>query len=74
MIARNVLSLLLEINGLSRRQLAALTGIPRSYINEIALGRRLPTNQELLSICHALKTTPEMIYPNADVRKLLMEV
>jgi len=71
MQVRNVLGLVLTANGLSRRQLAAMTGIPRSYINEFASGRSVPTNEELLRICHALSITPEMIYPDASLRKAL---
>lgn len=74
MKAPNVLGLLLKANGLSRRQLASKTGIPRSYINDIASGRRLPTDDELLKICQALGVTPEMIYPNPELRRALMEV
>ncbi|MDI6822542.1 MAG: helix-turn-helix transcriptional regulator [Actinomycetota bacterium] len=74
MKAHNVLGLLLKINGLSRRRLADQTGIPRSYINDIASGRRIPTDEELLRICQALGVTPEMIYPNPELRKALAEV
>lgn len=74
MKAHNVLSIILQVNGLSRRQLASRTGIPRSYICDIVSGRRLPTDEELLRICQVLGVTPEMIYPNPELRKVLAEV
>ena len=74
MKAHNVLGLLLAVNGISRRQLAAKAGIPRSYVNDIVSGRRIPTDEELLRICQALGVTPEMIYPNPELRRALKEV
>lgn len=73
MKAPNLLGLILQTKGCSRRKLAHLTGIPRTYISDIASGRRLPTDEELLRICQTLGVTPEMIYPNPELRKVLAE-
>ncbi len=68
---RTNLPLLMENRGYSRARLARETGILRTYIVYLADGRMVPTDEQLEKICTVLGVTPDMIYPDPEVRKAL---
>lgn len=71
---RTNLPLLIKNRNLSLRQLSQLTGIPRTYLVYFRDGRMVPSDEQLEAICQALKVTPDLIYPDDDVRRVLAEV
>ncbi|MDY6796993.1 MAG: helix-turn-helix transcriptional regulator [Actinomycetota bacterium] len=71
---RTDLPLLLKNRDLSVKRLSLLTSIPRTYLGYIVNGQMVPTDEQLEEICRVLKVTSDMIYPNPDLRKVLMEV
>jgi transcriptional regulator with XRE-family HTH domain len=73
MKAENNIQLLCDANGWSLRRLAKITGIPRSYVAEIARGVRVPDKAQEAKLAHALRVPVEMLYPNPDCRRILME-
>ena len=71
MRASNTLVLIMKNRRVSGRKLSEITGISRSAVSQIVNGRLLPTDDELEKICEALDVTPEQIYPNAEMRRVL---
>ena len=65
--------LLIDNRGSSLRKLHDETGINISRLSYMSRGTALPTDKELESICLALQVTPDMIYPDDELRKVLAE-
>lgn len=65
--------LLRDNRGLSLRQLDERTNISFSQLSQMERGYHVPTDKELERICIALEVTPEMVYPDANLRKALAE-
>jgi len=53
--------------GLSRRDLAARTGVSYTYLADIENGRRRPSSLPLLKISHALGMSPSKLLARAEV-------
>lgn len=65
--------LLRDNRGLSLRQLDKLTDISFSQLSQMERGYHVPTDEEVEKICAALEVTFDLLYPDAELRRVLAE-
>lgn len=58
------LKMVMELQGISQRELAERTGLEESHVSHFATGRREPSLANFAKIVRALKIPAEMLIPD----------